>query len=72
MKVNLNSVNDIKDFVNIASKFDDGISVVSGNSIINAKSIVGMCSLDLSSPIEVTTEGKNSESIYNAFSKYSP
>ena len=72
MKINLNSVNDIKDFVNIASKFDDGISVVSGNSIINAKSIVGMCSLDLTSPVEVKTEGNDSENIYRALSKYSP
>lgn len=70
MRINLNSVNDIKDFVNIVSKFSDDVDVASSRSIVDAKSIMGLFSLDLSKPVEVTTVGEQSDNIYAAISKY--
>lgn len=70
MKVNLNSVKDIQDFVNIVSKFSDDIDVSSSRSMVDAKSIMGLFSLDLSKPVEVTTTGQQSGNIYAAISKY--
>lgn len=70
MKINLNSVKDIKDFVNIVSKFEDDIDVSSKRCVVDAKSIMGLFSLDLSKPVEVTAVGNNSNSVYNALSKY--
>lgn len=70
MKINLNSVNDIKDFVNIVSRFDDNVDVSTKRAVVDAKSIMGMFSLDLSKPVEVTAVGRDSGSIYEAISKY--
>ena len=70
MRINLNSVNDIKDFVKIVSKFEDDIDVSSKRTVVDAKSIMGLFSLDLSEPVEVTAVGNNSNCIYDALSKY--
>lgn len=70
MRINLNSVKDIQEFVNIASRFSDDIDVSSNRSIVDAKSIMGLFSLDLSKPVEVITKGNQSDNIYAAFSKY--
>ncbi|MFQ9514449.1 MAG: HPr family phosphocarrier protein [Eubacterium sp.] len=70
MRINLNSVKDIQEFVNIVSKFSDDIDVSSSRSMVDAKSIMGLFSLDLSKPVEVTTSGTHSDNIYAAISKY--
>ena len=46
MKIKLNTVNDIKDFVNRAMLCEFDIDLISGRYIINAKSIMGIISLD--------------------------
>ena len=53
MKVVLNDVSNVQDFVNTCSKFDFDIYMQSGRYIINAKSIMGVLSLDLSKPVDV-------------------
>lgn len=70
MKINFNSVKDIQEFVTIVSKFPDDIDVSSSRSMVDAKSIMGLFSLDLSKPVEVTTKGEQSDNIYAAISKY--
>lgn len=49
----LKSINDVKDFVNIVSKYDFDIDLSSGRYVVDAKSIMGIFSLDLSKPIRV-------------------
>ena len=49
----LNSVNNVKGFVNIVSKYDCDVDLISGRYIVDAKSIMGIFSLDLSNPIEI-------------------
>ena len=49
----LKSINDVKDFVNIVNKYDFDIDLTSGRYIVDAKSIMGIFSLDLSKPIRV-------------------
>jgi phosphotransferase system HPr-like phosphotransfer protein len=51
--VSLKSINDVKDLVNIVSKYDFDVDLVSGRYIVDAKSIMGIFSLDLSKPIQV-------------------
>ena len=51
--VNLQAINDVKDFVNIVMKYDFDIDLVSGRYAVDAKSIMGIFSLDLSKPIEL-------------------
>lgn len=49
----LSSINDVKNFVNIVSKYDYDIDLSSGRYVVDAKSIMGIFSLDLSKPIKV-------------------
>ena len=47
----LTSSNDVKDFVNIVSKYDFDVDLTSGRYVVDAKSIMGVFSLNLSKPI---------------------
>jgi len=49
----LKSINDVKDFVNIVNKYDFDVDLSSGRYVVDAKSIMGIFSLDLSKPIKV-------------------
>ena len=53
VNVYLNSISDIKDFVNIVGKYSYEIDLVSGRYVIDAKSIMGIFSLDLTKPIRL-------------------
>ena len=46
--VALQAINDVKDFVNIVMRYDFDIDLVSGRYAIDAKSIMGIFSIDLS------------------------
>lgn len=54
IKVSLDSIDKVKVFVNLVSKFDSDFDLISGRYVIDAKSIMGIFSLDLSKPIELT------------------
>lgn len=49
----LKSINDVKDFVNIVNKYHFDIDLSSGRYVVDAKSIMGIFSLDLAKPIKV-------------------
>jgi len=49
----LNSIDKVKSFVRDISKYDVDFDLVSGRYVIDAKSIMGIFSLDLSKPINL-------------------
>ena len=49
----LSSINDIKTFVNIVNKYNFDVDLTSGRYVVDAKSIMGIFSLDLSKPIKL-------------------
>lgn len=51
--IKLDTINDVKEFVNIISLCDYDVDLVSGRYSIDAKSIMGIFSLDLSRPVEL-------------------
>lgn len=51
VKVQLSSIDDVKNFVQAASGFTTDIDLVSGRYLIDAKSILGIFSLDLGQPV---------------------
>lgn len=53
VKITLNSIDKVKSFVNDITKFDYDFDLVSGRYVIDAKSIMGIFSLDLSKPIDL-------------------
>ena len=53
VKISLNSIDKVKSFVNEITKFDYDFDLVYGRYVIDAKSIMGIFSLDLSKPIDL-------------------
>ncbi len=53
VKISLNSIDKVKAFVNDVTKFDSDFDLVSGRYVIDAKSIMGIFSLDLSKVIDL-------------------
>ena len=53
VKIRLGTINDVKEFVSAVSLCDYEIDLVSGRYAIDAKSIMGIFSLDLSQPVEM-------------------
>ena len=53
LKISLNSIDKVKSFVNTIAQFDAEFDLVSGRYVIDAKSIMGIFSLDLSKPIDL-------------------
>ncbi|MBQ1902032.1 MAG: HPr family phosphocarrier protein [Lachnospiraceae bacterium] len=53
VQISLNSIDKVKSFVNTVSQIDSDFDLVSGRYVIDAKSIMGIFSLDLSKPIEL-------------------
>ena len=51
LKVLLNGVDRVKSFVNVVTTFDCDFDLVSGRYVIDAKSIMGIFSLDISKPL---------------------
>ena len=61
MLVNLNSIEKVKEFTDRVQKLDEDIDLVSGRYVVDAKSILGIFSLDLSKPIRVELNGSSNE-----------
>lgn len=53
LMLDLNSVEKVKSFVNLISNMEGNFDLISGRYVIDAKSILGIFSLDLSKPIEM-------------------
>ena len=49
----ISTINEVKDFVNTISRYDFEIDLISGRYVVDAKSIMGIFSLDLSKPIKL-------------------
>lgn len=71
VKISLNSIDKVKSFVNDITKFDYDFDLVSGRYVIDAKSIMGIFSLDLSKPINLNIHDEESvEGILNVLKPY--
>ena len=69
--ISLNSIDKVKAFVNEITKFDNDFDLVSGRYVIDAKSIMGIFSLDLSKPIELNIHSEsNVDEILEALTPY--
>ncbi|MGL4800532.1 MAG: HPr family phosphocarrier protein [Cellulosilyticaceae bacterium] len=61
--ISLNSIDKVKQFVNLISKYDGDFDLTSGRYVIDAKSIMGIFSLDLSQPIQLDIHSDESASL---------
>ena len=72
VSISLNSIDKVKAFVNDISKYDFDFDLVSGRYVIDAKSIMGIFSLDLSKPINlnVHAEGNTLDEVLKVLAPY--
>ena len=70
MTISLAAINDVKEFVNKMTKYDFDIDLVSGRYAIDAKSIMGIFSLDLSKPIELQAHTNDASAFKADISKF--
>ena len=66
----LSSINDVKDFVNIVAKYDFDVDLTSGRYVVDAKSIMGIFSLNLSKPIKVEVHSDDCEKFMDEVSRF--
>ena len=71
VQMSLNSIDKVKSFVNDITKFNNDFDLVSGRYVIDAKSIMGIFSLDLSKPINLNIHAEeNMEDILKVLAPY--
>ena len=71
VQISLNSIDKVKSFVNEITKYDNDFDLVSGRYVIDAKSIIGIFSLDLSKPIYLNIHAdSNLDDILAALDSY--
>ena len=71
VQISLNSIGKVKSFVNTISQFEFDFDLISGRYVIDAKSIMGIFSLDLSKPIDLNIHNDaNMDSILEVLKPY--
>ncbi len=70
--VSLNSIEKVKSFVKDITKYDYDFDLISGRYVIDAKSMLGIFSLDLSEPLELVihTDDKTADEILVNLTSY--
>ena len=64
--ISLNSIDKVKSFVNDITRFENDFDLVSGRYVIDAKSIMGIFSLDLSKPIDLNIHAEENIDVFSA------
>ncbi len=70
VQISLNSIEKVKSFVNDIARFDSDFDLVSGRYVIDAKSIMGIFSLDLSKPISLNIHADSDTEILETLKSY--
>ena len=66
----LNSIDDVKNFVNLVSRYDFEVDLTSERYVVDAKSIMGIFSLDLLSPITLIAHSDFADELFENIKKY--
>ncbi|MBR2284377.1 MAG: HPr family phosphocarrier protein [Ruminococcus sp.] len=69
-KISLLAINDVYEFVAIVSRFPYDIDLISGRYAVDAKSIMGIFSLDLTKPIELNAHTDDADELIEKLDKY--
>ena len=64
-QIMLKTINDVKAFVNSVAKYDFDVDLLSGRYAVDAKSIMGIFSLDLSKAVTMEIHSDNCKNFLN-------
>ncbi len=72
IQILINSIEQIKEFMRDTDKFSVDLDLVSERYVVNAKSIMGIFSLNLSQPVQmdIHAEGQQLDEILEVMGKY--
>lgn len=70
LMIRLSTIEEVRKFVNIVCAFDGEIDLKSGRYVIDAKSIMGIFSLDLMKPIEMTIHSENCDALLSNLKEF--
>ena len=70
VEIRLSTIADVRDFVNIVSATDIDVDLASGRYIVDGKSIMGIFSLDLLSPIKLTAHAEDPSALFEALDRF--
>ena len=70
VKIRLSSIEDVRNFVEVVRQFEGDIDLSSGRYVVDAKSIMGIFSLDLMNPLTLTAHGEASEKLLKDLTPY--
>ena len=70
VNIKLSTIADVRDFVNAVAAFEDDIDLQSGRYIVDGKSIMGIFSLDLLSPIKLTVYSDKPEMLLTKIDRF--
>ena len=68
--ISLTQVNQVQKFVNVVSKVPYDVDMVSGRYTINAKSLLGIYSLDLNRPLQVVMYSDDCEDLKKELAEF--
>ena len=66
----LNTTESVKSFVNIISQFDFDMDLRCGRYVVDAKSILGIFSLDLNRPVVLEVHNEDCDELIKSIAKY--
>lgn len=67
--IRLNSIDKVKEFVNIVKDFNGEVTVVQKRYVVDAKSIMGLFSLNLLSDMVLEIDGEGEQDLLNQLAK---
>ena len=68
--IKLSTIEDIRKFVDIVTRQDYDIDLSSGRYVVDAKSIMGIFSLDLAKPIKMEIHSDSCDDLMNELKPY--
>ena len=68
--INLSTIESVRQFVNVVSKYNVDIDLSSGRYVVDAKSIMGIFSLDLLRPITMTVHSDDVDALFAELDPY--
>ncbi len=71
LRIKITSSTDVKRFLSVVQKYPFDISLRNDSYLVDAKSVLGLFSLDLTRPIDVEIREKNTDELIEELSPFS-
>ena len=68
--IKIDTINDVKKFVSTVTRFEYDVDVVSGRYSVDAKSIMGLFSIDLSKVVTVRIHSEDCDDLLNEIKSF--